>query len=217
MDPDSPSPTLDFSWEFTDSFGDAFVLAMLLVIAALLMFVVYRTLQRPRLPVMRSALAPPRVSRSGVLKYLLTTPVVVAFWLAVLLLLLSTAAQERTAGDVATIAAAIIASTRVLAHLNEELAHEIAKTVPVAIITFTLIGGGFAGVERFTEVLGQFPDDLIARFWASLVVFDVLVTALWFGWQRWTWHREHRERHRSDPQAGQLRSVVRSWRSVGHS
>ena len=79
---------------------------------------------------------------SGVLRYLLTTPLMVAFWMFVLLALLTAAARDRSGEQIVVATSAVIGGARLLAHVHEEIAHELAKAVPIAILGFILIGGG---------------------------------------------------------------------------
>lgn len=195
---------------------DVFFIAAGMAILAVLLWMVYRTMQRPRLPVVRTADRAPAITWPGVLRYLATTPFMVAFWFLVILLLLSAAADERTPSEVLVAGTAVIGGARLLAHLKEEIAHELAKTVPIAILGFIIIGGGFAGADAFARVWGGLPVDLFDTYWWGLVVFDVLLTFIWFGSQRFRWFRRERRKREGLPVDGLLRRLWRRWRRIGY-
>ena len=94
---------------------------------------------------------------SGVLRYLLTTPLMVAFWMFVLLALLTAAARDRSGEQIVVATSAVIGGARLLAHVHEEIAHELAKAVPIAILGFILIGGGFTGSTRRPQLSNRYP------------------------------------------------------------
>lgn len=174
-----------------DSAVDVFFLAIGMALLATLLWMAYKTLQHPRLPVNRPASSPPSVTWSGVLRYLLTTPLMVAFWMFVLLALLTAAARDRSGEQIVVATSAVIGGARLLAHVHEEIAHELAKAVPIAILGFILIGGGFTGIDAATTTIEQIPVDLVDTYWFGLVMFDFVITALWFGSIRLAWRRRN--------------------------
>lgn len=190
---------------------DVFFLALGMAALATLLWMAYKTLQHPRLPVTRTAQAPPRITPTGVARYLLTTPIMVSFWMFVLLFLLTTASRDRSGEQIVVATSAVIGGTRLLAHAHQEIAHELAKAVPIAILGFILIGGGFAGVDNFSQTYEQIPLELVDTYWFGLVIFDVAVTTLWFGWLRFAWHREQQ---RSTDGAPTHRWLVRTYRRL---
>lgn len=128
------------------------------------------------------------------MRYLFTTPFVVTFWMMVFLMLLAAASTDRTAEDVIVATTAVIGGARLLAHCNEEIAHELAKTVPIAILGFIIIGGGFAGTDELVSVLDETVrlGPLIDTYWLGLILFDFALTGVWFVAIRWRWMRTDR-------------------------
>jgi hypothetical protein len=63
--------------------------------------------------------------------------------------------------------------------------------VPIAILGFILIGGGFTGIDAATTTIEQIPVDLVDTYWFGLVMFDFVITALWFGSIRLAWRRRN--------------------------
>ena len=83
------------------------------------------------------------------LRYLLTTPFLVGFWMVVLMTLLAAAARDRSGTQIMVATCAVVGGSRLLAHIKEEIAHELAKAVPIAILGYVIIGGGLTGIDPF--------------------------------------------------------------------
>lgn len=213
---DPEPPDGGFSLSLAGDASDILLLALGMALFATILWMVYRTMQHPRLPLIRSETAAPRANWAGVLRYLLTTPIMVTFWLTALFLLLSAAAIERTAEEVVVSAVAIVGGARLLAHINESIAHELAKTVPIAILGFLLIGGGFAGIEQFEGIMDSAPADLMDSYWLGLIVFDLILTALWFVVARLRWHRAQRRAAEDKPRLGPWGRLLARLRRIGY-
>lgn len=213
MDPDS-----QFTVDVDGSAVDVAFLALGMALIAFLLWLVYRTLQQPRLPVNRSTDRAPSANWAGVLRYLVTTPFMVLFWLFVFLFLLSTASDSRNGEEIIIASTAVIGGARLLAHVKEELAHELAKTVPIAILGFIIIGTGFTDLTRtdglVAEIEGQLP--LLDTYWLGLVVFDIVITAAWFVVIRWRWLRQQRRQSDGRPVEGFFGRLGERLRDIGY-
>lgn len=196
---------------------DVFFLAVAMAALATLLWMAYRTMQHPRLPVGGSADEPPRVTTAGVLRYLLTIPFMVAFWMSVLLFLLAAAARDRSGEQIVVATTAVIGGARLLAHVHDEIAHELAKAIPIAILGYILIGGGFSGWDGFLRTFDEVPTELVDAYLLGLLLFDVVVTALWFGWLRLSWRRTRRRVAAGGTSAGWLARTWRRLRDIGYA
>jgi len=127
------------------------------------------------------------------------------------------AKPTRPVGPVAITAATIVCCARLLAHINEDIAHEVGKTVPIVILGFVLIGGGFAGSEKFDEIVDQLQESTIDGYIVRLIIFDYIVTALWFAGLRLNWRRQRRRDAAGKPAEGGFRRAIRQWREIGTS
>ncbi len=76
----------------------------------------------------------------GMLAVLVVTPLLVALWAATLFELLEVLEPEDRLDEVAPLAAAIVAATRIFAYTAPGIAHELAKIVPMAFIVLLLTG-----------------------------------------------------------------------------
>jgi hypothetical protein len=200
----------EISFSAASSLDVAF-LALGMAILAALLWMAYRTMQHPRLPVFDSEGGAPGVTPAGVLRYVLTTPIMVTFWMYVLLFLLATAAKERSGEQIVVATTAVVGGARLLAHVHQEIAHELAKAVPITILGFILIGGGFSGWEGFASTFEDIPVDAVEEYWVGLVVFDLAITAMWFAGLRLRWHRQ---RARVAGGGSSASAPERAWRRL---
>jgi hypothetical protein len=200
-----------------ESSWDVFPLAIGMAILATLLWMAYKTLQRPRLPVIHREQAPPVVTASGVVRYLVTTPILVTFWLYLLMFLLAAAARDRSGEQIVVAATAVIGGARLLAHIHEETAHELAKAVPIAILGFVLIGGGFTGWAGFEAAFEDIPPDLVDTYWLGLIVLDVVLTVTWFGWLRFRWRRQQTRITRGESRESRPERAWHRLRRIGYS
>ena len=189
---------------------DVAVLGIGLAVMATVLWVVYRTMDHARLPLVRSDDHAPRVTWAGGARYALLTPVLVSFWLSVLLLLITAVARERNPDEILAAACAVIAGARLLAHIRAEISHELAKTIPIVILSVILIGGQLVGVAGFEQTFNAISWDRVDAYWFGLIVWDFLVTSLWFVYQRRSWYGRRRS-------AGRLSRAITRWRRIGYS
>jgi len=75
-------------------------------------------------------------------------------WNFVRFTVLIIAANELTGDRIIVVAAAIVLAARVFAHLSPERSHELAKTVPLTLVTLVLISGG---IRDDTSLEKRFP------------------------------------------------------------
>jgi hypothetical protein len=172
---------------------DILAIAALLVIAMLAAVSSYRGMQRPRLVLTETEPGVFRAAADDVGRYLVAIPFLLVAWNFVLITVLIIAANELTGDRIIVVAAAIVLAARIFAHLSPERSHELAKTVPLTLVTLVLISGGIrddTSLENIAEEFGRTsytPQALLLLLAAELVV-----TALWY-WVgvRWWWPRGH--------------------------
>ena len=206
----------ELSLDFAGDAWDVIVLGIGMAFVAALLWMVYRTMQHPRLPINHSDDKPPNATWGGVLRYLITTPIMMSFWFLVLTMLIGSAARDRTANDVVLTATAVIAGARLLAHIKIEIAHELAKTVPIAILSFIVIGGGFADIAEQERLLDSLNEDLLDTYWYGLMVWDVALTTAWFLVVRLSWRRDDRRETKGKPAKGPFGRTLERFRGIGY-
>lgn len=183
-----PTATTPARWELG---ADLALFAIFsLALLAVLLVLVYRTMQRPRLyPTLRGPELKPVLTWQAVVRYLVTTPFMVAFWFIAILLVLNWATKEGSPEDMALVAVAVVGASRLLAHIDEEMSHELGKNIPLVVLGIVLIGEDTATAEQFLASIDEFVEnaDDIDHFWTVLVLFDVFVTAVWYGLKFGNW------------------------------
>ena len=165
-----------------------------LALIMLILLAVYRSMQAPRLRTIAGEDTPPGVRWQAVVRYLITTPFLVAFWYIIILMVITTASNGRTGEEIVVISAGVIGAARLLAHIHGEAAHELGKTVPLALLSLVLIGGSISGQDRWQQILLEWEKNsgtLDSYYWL-LVIFDILVTAAWFASLQLSWsYKQH--------------------------
>lgn len=170
------------TWE-TDALFLLMSIAGLTVLVAVIVWI-YRTMQRPRLrPTVDPDSGSVALSWQAVTRYVVTTPIMVLIWFSAILIILTWAARDRSAEELVIAAAAVVGAARLLAHLDEEMARELGKTIPLAVVGVILIGRSSATWQEFVGAIDEFDHNwaTIDDYYWLLVVFDLFVTAVWIG------------------------------------
>lgn len=196
---------------------DVVLYAIGMALLATLLWLAYRTMQHPRLPLIRRPDDPPLVTWAGVLRYLLTTPFIVGFWMLVLMTLLAAAARDRSGTQIVIATTAVIGGARLLAHVKEEIAHELAKAVPIAILGYVIIGGGLTGFEPFVQSFDAIPLQLLDTYWYGLMMWDVFLTAVWFAAVQLHWRRREARTTAGGHADNLAVRLVRRLRAIGYT
>lgn len=174
----APAPV----WE-TDALLLLMSIAGLTVLVAVIVWI-YRTMQRPRLrPTVDAGSGAASLSWQAIVRYVVTTPIMVFIWFSAILIILTWAARDRSAEELVIAAAAVVGAARLLAHLDEEMARELGKTIPLAVVGVILIGRSSATWQEFVGAIDEFDQNwaTIDDYYFLLVGFDLLVTAGWLG------------------------------------
>lgn len=190
-------------------------IAVLAVLVALIVWI-YRTMQRPRLrPAVNPDTGAATFTWQAVVRYLVTTPIMVFIWFAAVLIILTWAARDRTAEELVVAAAAVVGAARLLAHFDEEMARELGKTIPLAVVGVILIGRTTATWEQFAGALDEFDQNwgTIDDFYFILVLFDLLVTGAWIAAHYGRGH-SLMVRISHGPVGRSVHTALRPWRAV---
>ncbi len=88
-----------------------------------------------------------------VLKYLIAFPAFAFFWFAVLTLILAFLSRDRAFEDTLLIALATVSAIRATAYYDEDLARDLAKILPFAVLAIFLIDASFFEIGESLSVL----------------------------------------------------------------
>ena len=121
-----------------------------------------------------------------ILKYLIVFPLFAFFWFAVLTLMLSFLSKGRDLGDTLLIALATVSAIRFSAYYNEDLARDLAKILPFALLALFLIDASFFNFTDSLEMLTEINDhrEMIVYYLVFLIGLE-FVLRFGFGFSVW--------------------------------
>ncbi len=93
-----------------------------------------------------------------VVKYLLLFPVFAFFWFAILTVTLTFLSKEQTFSETLLIALVTVSAIRVTAYYKEDLARDLAKILPFAVLSALIINASFSSVSDSLDRLRMAGD-----------------------------------------------------------
>jgi hypothetical protein len=166
---------------------------IILVVATSIAYVIYRAMERPRLRVVETPQGQ-RATLRDTVQYAVSIPILVLLWIAFFTVILSIADNGLDAFNLAVLPAAIVMATRLLAHVNPKIAHELGKAVPLTLITLILIAGGVREENALLDIIEELAEMGMSGPALVLVfVFDYVITALWY-WIYVRWWKPRSEK-----------------------
>lgn len=168
------------------TFGTVVFWAALIGIAAWVAYLVYRSMDHPRL-----VLTPTddglRARRRDVILYVVSMPALIVLWWAFFFFVLMINASAINPAQLVIFPMALILAIRTLAFAAPKAAEELAKVIPIALVAIAILDGNVRDPQKIEDLLLSL-DVLDITYPALLLLFlyDYLVTAIWYwGWVRW--------------------------------
>lgn len=164
---------------------------IVLVLATFAAYLIYRAMERPRLRLTETPQGQRALPRD-IAQYAISIPILILLWIFFFTVILGIADNRLDALSLAVIPASIVIATRLLAHLNGHVAHELGKAVPLTLITLILIAGGVREENALEELIDELSTITIS--WPAMIlvfVFDFVITTVWY----WVYVRWWRPRH----------------------
>lgn len=166
----------------------------IIVVSMVAIVFAYHAMQRPRLLVSEVEPGVWRARRRDVWKYVLSIPWLLILWMAGLELILVFANNGLDGVQLSVIAVSLVIAVRILAHVVHEHAHELAKTVPLTVVTlFIVSGNGMRDELELDRVTAEWNQTALTGTTELLLIgTEFAVAALWY-WigVRWWWPRGH--------------------------
>ena len=160
---------------------DIIVLTASILVAMFLAVVGYRAMQHPRVVLTQTVDGQWRASRRDAIKYAISIPLLLLAWNVFLLVILLSGDNWLDGPRSLVVATSVIAAARILAHLSPERAHELAKSVPLTLVTLLLISGGFRGLTETIKILDQLAHtDVSGPALAVPLILELTTTAVWY-------------------------------------
>ena len=106
-------------------------------------------------------------------EYIIILPFLIFFWFAILGLFILLLSEELAVSQIVVISASMVAAIRMVAYYEEDLAREIAKVFPFAILTIFIVNPSFFQLNRVLTKIGEIPN-----FLGSIILFLVLIVGI---------------------------------------
>ena len=116
-------------------------------------------------------------------KYIIISPLLIFIWFLVILVFLSILAKSQSMYDILIIGITLIGATRITAYINEKLAEEVAKVVPIALLaifvaspnvfSFDLVLNRFSEITTYTGLLLRFLIVIVLLEFILRVVYEI--------------------------------------------
>jgi len=116
-----------------------------------------------------------------ILKYLIIFPLYITFWFAVMTLFLVLLGEEMVINQIIIVSIVIISGVRVTSYFKEELATDMAKLLPFALLAVLLINPNFFSFDMFYERVMQSTALLpsILDFFIFAIVLEFILRLLY--------------------------------------
>ena len=92
--------------------------------------------------------------------YLIISPLLIFFWFVVFVGFLVFLSKGQSIEIILLMAMTLVASIRIMSYINEEMAYDVAKMIPLAILGLFIIDAGFFNLEASLATLQTIPDYL---------------------------------------------------------
>lgn len=160
--------------------------SLLIGVAALIAYAVYRSMDHPLLALTQTP-AGPRPTRRALVTYILVTPLLVTAWWSFFSLVLIVNESALNPAQVVIFPIALIIAIRTLAFIAPRAAHELAKVIPIALVAFVILDGNIRDAAEMGEIFDQIAAvHITLPALLLLFAYDYLLTAIWYwGWIRW--------------------------------
>jgi len=108
-----------------------------------------------------------------ILKYGVVFPVYIAVWLSILSIILIILSEEMMVNHIFLTSVVIVSATRIASYYKEELAVDLAKLIPFALLAVLIMDPNFFSLETTIERLSEIPN-----IWLQIIQFLIFSTIL---------------------------------------
>jgi nicotinamide riboside transporter PnuC len=99
-----------------------------------------------------------------IVKYLILFPIFVFIWFSFLTIILAFLSKSQSVEEILLISMSIIAAVRITSYYKEEIAIEIAKILPIAVLGIFIVDPHFITLGIVIERLSQLPGMVVLLF-----------------------------------------------------
>jgi hypothetical protein len=92
-----------------------------------------------------------------IVEYIILLPVITFFWFGILSVLILVLAKGLDARTILLISAALVASVRATAYINEDLSKDLAKMLPFTLLAIAITTAGFFDISALISRISEIP------------------------------------------------------------
>ena len=92
-----------------------------------------------------------------IIEYIILLPVITFFWFGILSILILVLAKGLDAKTILLISAALVASVRATAYINEDLSKDLAKMLPFTLLAIAITTAGFFDISALISRISEIP------------------------------------------------------------
>jgi hypothetical protein len=108
-------------------------------------------------------------------------PIVVFFWFAILAVFLGFLGKNQTTESILLVSIALVSAVRVAAYYNSDLARDLAKMLPFALLGIYLVDQSYFELSVSLELLTRIPESwtLLIYYFAFIIVLEFVLRILY--------------------------------------
>lgn len=117
-----------------------------------------------------------------VLEYIVIVPVMVFFLFFVLAVFLLVLSKSNSVGQILLISAAVIAATRIISYIKEEVSQELAKMLPLTLLLIFVLEPDSFNLNLIFERIAQIPSlfENIIIFLVFIITIELIMRLVFF-------------------------------------
>lgn len=108
-----------------------------------------------------------------ILKYGIVFPLYIFFWFVILSILLLVLTEDAGVSHILLVSISVVSATRMISYYKEDLASDLAKLVPFALLAVSLVDPNFFSIETTIARFSEVP-----LLWSNILQFLVFSIAL---------------------------------------
>ncbi len=107
------------------------------------------------------------------LEYIIILPFIIFFWFAIFTIFLILFTENIEVGSLLLVSAVVISAIRIIAYIREDIAKEVAKLLPFALLAIAIVASRLFDVTKILNQLSQIP-----LFFSSIIIYLLFIVIL---------------------------------------
>lgn len=116
-----------------------------------------------------------------VIEYIMFLPIVIFIWFAVLAILLTFLARNQPIESILLVAIAVVGAVRITSYYNEDLAKDLAKMLPFALLGVFLVDISYFNIETSIEMIKnvKLHTDILIYYLGFIVMLELILRIIY--------------------------------------